>query len=225
MRGGNIMMVGFFSFLVKYLPVLLEGTIMTLQLTVLSITFGTIIGLFVALAKISKSKFLSIPASLYTWVIRGVPLLVQLFFLYFGLPQVGIELSPFSAAVIGLSVCSGAYIAEIIRAGIQSIDKGQLEAAYSLGMSYAQAMRRIIIPQAYRRLIPPMGNEFISMLKNSSLVTTIAMVELMRTATHISSSTFRPLESFTAAGLLYLVLTTIFVLIFGRLERRLTVYE
>ncbi|HHV71578.1 MAG TPA: amino acid ABC transporter permease [Clostridia bacterium] len=219
------MMVGFFSFLVKYLPVLLEGTIMTLQLTVLSITFGTIIGLFVALAKISKSKFLSIPASLYTWVIRGVPLLVQLFFLYFGLPQVGIELSPFSAAVIGLSVCSGAYIAEIIRAGIQSIDKGQLEAAYSLGMSYAQAMRRIIIPQAYRRLIPPMGNEFISMLKNSSLVTTIAMVELMRTATHISSSTFRPLESFVAAGLLYLVLTTIFVLIFGRLERRLTVYE
>jgi polar amino acid transport system permease protein len=92
-------------------------------------------------------------------------------------------------------------------------------------MSYAQAMRRIIIPQAYRRLIPPMGNEFISMLKNSSLVTTIAMVELMRTATHISSSTFRPLESFAAAGLLYLVLTTIFVLIFGRLERRLTVYE
>lgn len=217
--------MGFGDFVLKYLPIFLKSTLTTLQLTIVSIIFGTIIGLVVALAKISKIKILSYGAEIYTWVLRGVPLLLQLFFLYYGLPQIGIKLSPFPVAIIGLSVCSGAYMAEIIRAGIQSIDKGQMEAACSLGMSYSQSMRRIIIPQTYRRLIPPMGNEFISMLKNSSLVSTIAMVELMRTSTHISSATFKSLEAFTVAGIIYLVLTTIFILVFGCLERKLTVYE
>lgn len=198
---------------------------MTVELTAMAIVFGTGIGLFVALAKISSLKPLAYVGGLYTWVIRGIPLLLQLFFLYYGLPSIGIVLEPFTAAVIGLSVCGGAYIAEIIRAGILSIDKGQMEAALSMGMSYSQAMKRVILPQTYRRLLPPMANEFILLLKDTALVSTIAMVELMRSANHLSSSTFRPLEIYIVAGLLYLILTTFFTVVFDRLERRLAVSE
>mgnify|MGYP000601525525 CR=1 FL=1 len=167
---------------------------MTIELTFIAIIFGLIIGLVVALAKISGKHFLIKLAAFYTWIIRGTPLLLQLYFIYYGLPQIGINFTPFAAASIGLSICAGAYIAEIIRAGIQSIDKGQMEAARSLGMTYLQAMRRIIIPQAYRRMIPPLGNEFIALLKDSSLVSTIAMVDLMRTANQMYATTFRPLK-------------------------------
>ncbi len=213
------------EFLLQILPLLLKGAILTVELTLLAIFFGTIIGLFVALAKISRFKVLAITGGIYTWMIRGIPLLVQLYILYFGLPQVGIELSAHTAAVAGLSICGGAYIAEIIRAGIQSIDKGQMEAALSLGMSYAQAFRRVILPQAYRRLLPPMGNEFITLMKDSSLVSIITMTELLRQGKLLSNSTFRSMEIFLTVAAIYLFLTTIFICLIGRLEKRLAISD
>lgn len=207
-------------------PLLLKGALITIELTVLAIFFGTIIGLIVALAKLSRFKVLQILGGIYTWVIRGIPLLVQLYILYYGLAQAGIlQLDPFTAAVAGLSICGGAYIAEIIRAGIQSIDKGQMEAALSLGMSYSQAMRRIILPQAYRRLLPPMGNEFIALMKDTSLVSVITMVELMRTGVLLDTTYFRSLEIYLTVGFIYLVLTTFFVYIIGLLEKRLAISD
>lgn len=213
------------SFYVVYLPILAEGAVMTIKLTVLSTVFGTMLGLVAALAKISRNRMLASIASFYTWAIRGTPLLLQLYLVYYGLGQVGITLAAFPAAVIAMSICGGAYIAEILRAGIQSIDKGQMEAARSLGMTYLQAMRRVILPQAYRRLIPPMGNEIIALMKDSSLVSTIALVELMRTARQIDASTLRSLEAYIAAGMFYLAMTTLLTIVFDRAERKLAVYE
>lgn len=210
-----------FPFIIKSLPYMLKGALMTVELTVLAILFGTILGLIAALFKLSENKILFYIANLYTYVIRGTPLLLQLYFVYYGLPQFGITLAPFPAAVISMSICAGAYIAEIIRAGIESIDKGQMEAARSLGMTYLQAMKRIIIPQAYKRMLPPMGNEFIALLKSSSLVSTIAMVELLRTARQIEAATFKTIEIYFAAGCIYLIMTSLFTYIFNRLERRL----
>lgn len=161
----------------------------------------------------------------YTWVVRGIPLLVQLFILFYGLPQVGIQLSPKMTAIVGLSICGGAYIAEIIRAGIQSIDKGQMEAALTLGMSHAQAMKRVIIPQTYRRLLPPMGNEFIALMKDTSLVSIITMTELMRRGIILNSTYARSMEIYICVGLIYLFLTTIFIYIFNRLEKRLAISD
>lgn len=213
------------AFYTTYLPILARGAVMTVELTILATFFGTIIGLVVAFARISRSKLLSGLAYFYTWAIRGTPLLVQLYFIYYGLPQVGIRLDAFPAAVIGISICAGAYIAEIIRAGIQSIDKGQMEAARSLGMTYFQAMRYVILPQAYRRMLPPMGNEIIALTKDSSLASTLALVELMRTARQIDAATLRSMEAYIAAGAFYLAMTTGLTMLFDRIEKRLAVYE
>jgi polar amino acid transport system permease protein len=209
----------------KLIPVMGFASIMTIELTFLSIVFGTILGLIIALMKISAIRFFSVGASVYIFIIRGTPLLLQLFAIYYGGPSIGVNLPPFVAAVLGMSFNSAAYVAEIIRAGIQSIDKGQMEAARALGMTYGQAMRRVILPQAYRRLVPPMGNEFIALLKDSSLVSSIAMVDLMRTAQQMYANSFKPIEVFTLAGIYYLLMTTVFTLIFGQMERRYSVYE
>ncbi|WP_031515082.1 amino acid ABC transporter permease [Desulfofalx alkaliphila] len=208
------------EFYLKILPVLFKGAIITIELSVAAIFFGTLIGLFIALMKISRFKILVIIGGVYTWIIRGIPLLVQLYILYYGLAHIGIQLSPQTAAIMGLSICGGAYIAEIIRAGIQSIDKGQMEAALSLGMSYPQAMRRIIIPQTYRRLIPPMGNEFILLMKDTALVSVITMVELTRTGVLLNTTYFRSMEIYLAVAAIYLALTTVFIYLLGRLEKR-----
>jgi len=214
-----------FTVVLARLPLFLQAALMTVQLTFFAIIFGSMIGLVVALAKIVKFPLLNFVAGIYTWIFRGIPLLVQLYVIYYGLPSIGIEFSPYQAAIISLSICGGAYIAEIIRAGIQSIDKGQMEAAYSLGMSWVQAMFKIIIPQAYRRLIPPMGNEFITLLKDTSLVSVISMVELLRTAATQASSSFKPFEMYITAGIIYLLLTTFFTVAFGRLESKLAMSE
>lgn len=214
-----------FEYMKSLVPILGLGAVTTVELTVLSVILGTMLGLLLALMKISSNQLISKIAGFYIYVMRGTPLLLQLFAIYYGGPSLGINLPPFVAAVIGMSANSAAYVAEIIRAGIQSIDKGQMEAAKALGMTYGQAMRRVIFPQAYRRLIPPMGNEFIALLKDSSLVSTIAMVELMRVAQQMYANSFRPIEVFTVAGMYYLLLTSVFTLIFGRLERRLSLYE
>lgn len=214
-----------FAYMKSLIPILGVGAVTTVELTILSVIFGTFIGLLLALMKISSNMIFSRAAGFYIYVMRGTPLLLQLFAIYYGGPSIGINLPPFVAAVLGMSANSAAYVAEIIRAGIQSIDRGQMEAARALGMTYGQAMRRIILPQAYRRLIPPMGNEFIALLKDSSLVSTIAMVELMRVAQQMYANSFKPIEVFTMAGIYYLILTSVFTIIFGKMERRFSVYE
>lgn len=211
--------------MLKTLPILLKGSIMTIELTVITVILGSILGIIFALFKLSKNKIIYSLASFYIWIFRGTPLLLQLFFFYYGLPMLGIELNPMSAAVIGLGLNCGAYMAEIIRGGIISIDKGQFEATKALGFSYIQSMRRVILPQAYRRLIPPVGNMFIGTLKDTSLVSSIAMVELMRSAQQMYATTFKPIEIFTSAACIYLIMTTIFTGVFSILEKKLSAYE
>ncbi len=213
------------SIIIRTLPILLKGCVTTIELTVITLIIGTVLGVTLALMRIARNRALSLLSSFYTWIFRGTPMLLQLFFFYYGLPFAGIKLTPFQAAVLGLGLNCGAYMAEIIRGGIQSIDKGQFEAAKALGFSYTETMRRIILPQTFKVIIPPVGNEFITMLKDTSLVSTIAMVELMRSAQQMYATTFRPIEIFMTAAVLYLVMTTVFTTIFSMYEKKLSVYD
>lgn len=197
---------------------------MSLLLTVIGISFGTAIGIIMALMKISKNRLLSGIASFYTWVLRGTPMMVQLYFLYFGLPSAGINLKPLMAAGIGLSLNIGAYMAEIIRGGIQAVDKGQFEAAHALGMSFGQTMKRIIIPQTVRIIMPSVGNEFITLLKDTSLVAAITMTEILKVTYEVSSATFKAIPAFAVAATLYLAMTTILTYVFNNLEKKMSVY-
>ncbi|QGU95608.1 ABC transporter permease subunit [Clostridium bovifaecis] len=206
------------------LPILLKGSIMTIELTVISVVLGSILGIVVATLKLSKNRGIVAIVSFYTWLFRGTPMLLQLFFFYYGLPFMGVELSPMGAAILGLSLNSGAYMAEIIRGGILSIDKGQFEACKALGFTHIQTLKRVILPQTFRVIIPSLGNEFITMLKDTSLVSGIAMEELMRHAQLQISSTARPVEAFFIAGCLYLLMTTVFTTIFSLTEKKLSVY-
>jgi polar amino acid transport system permease protein len=212
------------NFILNSLPYLLEGSIMTIQLTVVTLVLGTLLGIIMALLKLTKNVFLRSFSTLYTWIFRGTPMMLQLFFFYYALPLMGVTLSPFIAAVIGLSLNCGAYMAEIIRGGIISVDKGQFEASKALGFTYFQTMSKIILPQTLRNIIPSVGNEFITMLKDTSLVSTIAMAELMRSAVQISSTTFKYTEMLIAAAFLYLLMTTIFTSVFSFVEKKLSVY-
>lgn len=210
------------SVIIQTLPYLLKATVTTVKLAVISIFFGVIIGLIVALMKISHIKILNLIGSFYTWVFRGIPLLVQLFLIYFGLSAaLGIDLKSFTAAVIGISICGGAYIAEIIRSGILSIDSGQMEAALSLGMTRQMAMRKIIIPQTYRRLIPPLGNEFINLIKDTALASTITVTDLLRTAQVYSGALYKPFEMYVTAAVIYLILITGITTALGYCEKKL----
>lgn len=213
------------GYVLQKAPLLLKGSVITIELTVLAIVFGTIIGLLIALCKVSGITVLNCFGKFYTWLFRGIPLLVQLIFIYYALPDLGLEFDPLEAAVIGLSMCGGAYIAEIIRAAILSIDKGQMEAALSLGMTYLEAMRRVIIPQTYRRLVPPLGNEFITLMKDTALVSAISMTELLRQGQLISAVDFRSLEIYAAVAVVYLLMTTVFTLVFSKVENMLALKE
>lgn len=212
------------SLLKQIFPILIQSAGMTVFLTIISVVLGTLIGVVIALLKMSKNKFIYGIVSGYTWIIRGTPMILQLFFLYYGLPYLGITLEPVSAAIIGLSLNSGAYMGEIIRGGILSVDKGQFEACKALGFTYGQTMKKVILPQTYKVLIPPVGNEFITILKDTSLVSTIAMEELMRTAQQIYSANFRPIEPFFIAACIYLALTTVFTGMFSVWEKKLANY-
>ncbi|MDO7789012.1 amino acid ABC transporter permease [Desulforamulus aquiferis] len=205
------------------IPVLLVGLKITVQLTVIAVLFGSIIGLFVALAKLSNYKLLRYPAIIYIEFFRGSPLLVQLFLFYFGLPQLlGHPVDRFMAAAFVLSLNCGAYIAEIFRAGIQSIERGQMEAARSLGMTHAQAMRHVILPQAFKRVIPPLGNEFIIMLKDTSLVSVIGLADMARSGQLIIANTYRALEIWLLVAIIYIIMTVMISEFFvNRMERRL----
>lgn len=208
------------------LPVLLSGAWMTVKLTTLAVGMGFIIGTFAGLGRIAHSPLWRGVASVYVDFIRGTPLLVQIFLVYMGLPQIiGRPIDPYLAGVAALSINSGAYVAEIVRAGIQSVDRGQMEAARSLGLSYGSAMRFIILPQAFKRIIPPLGNEFIAMLKDSSLVSAISLEELLRKGQLIIGRTLRPFEILITVALIYLVMTLAISRLVAWSERRLKVQQ
>lgn len=206
--------------LIASYPLFLKATWLTLQLTAVALVLGCLVGLVIAFLRISSSKPLNYFAHAYITVIRGTPLIVQIAILYFGVSNL-ITLSNFWAGAIALAIHNGAYIAEIFRGAIQSIDRGQMEASRSLGMSYPLAMRRIVLPQAFRRAIPSLGNQFIIGLKDSSLVAYVGMQDLWGTALSEAASNYRQLDTYMVVGLYYLILIMIFTYFVNRLEGRL----
>lgn len=199
-----------------------KAAAVTLELTAVSLFIATFIGLFFAFLKVSKTRVLNMIADGYIGLIRGLPLIVQLMFLYFGISSL-ITLPRFWAGSLALAIHAGAYVAEIFRGAIQSIDRGQVEAARSLGMKESLAMRRVILPQAALRAIPPLGNQFIIGLKDSSLVAYLGVLELYGFALLVQAENFEPFQTYFVAGLYYLVMVIIFTLIVKKLERRLAV--
>lgn len=205
------------------MPTLLSGAKLTVQLTSIAVFFGIIIGTFAGIARLSKGP-LRFLAAAYIDVIRGTPLLVQAFIIFYGIPGlIHRPIPAYLAAVLSLSINSGAYVGEIVRSGIQSVDKGQAEAALSLGMSNYQTMRHIILPQAFRRIVPPLGNEFIALLKDSSLVSVIALEELVRKGQIIIGRTFRPFEVWLAVAMIYFVMTFTVSRLVNYVEKRMNV--
>lgn len=212
--------------LMKSMPGFMGAAGYTLALTVVAILFGVFIGLFLALSRISKNKILNKISFFYIWIFRGTPLMLQIFFIYYALPLISpsMKLDRFPAGFVALGLNSGAYLAEIIRAAIQSIDKGQMEAAKALGMSYGQAMRIIIVPQSYRRLIPPVGNEVIALLKDTSLVSVVSLTELLKYSTDLANSSANAIY-YIPCALFYLFFTTLLTMLFSKLEKHYSVYE
>jgi len=211
-----------------------DGILVTMVVTVASYFLIVIVGLLGGLGRISKNKLVFGIASLYVEVVRGIPLLVQLIGWYFASPviiqKLGLWLNlqplveyranPIITAIVAITVCYGAYMSEIVRSGIQSVPKGQMEAARSLGMSYFQAMRHVVLPQAFRVILPPMGNEFISLLKDSSLVSVVAVADLTRRGREFMSAHFNPIETWLMVALLYLVMTIVAARVVSYIERR-----
>ncbi|HSO59266.1 MAG TPA: amino acid ABC transporter permease [Paenisporosarcina sp.] len=211
-----------FEVFMRTYPGFLEATLMTLKITAVALVLGSIFGLAFALMKISRSKILQGIANLYITIIRGTPLIVQIMFLYFGITQL-IVLSGFWAGAIALGIHNGAYIAEIFRGAIQGIDRGQREASSSLGMTRGQSMRRIIFPQALKRSIPPLGNQFIITLKDSSLVYIISVPELFAMANREAAQSYQSLETYLVVGVYYLILVMIFTYLLKLYENKLNV--
>ncbi|MBQ2667479.1 MAG: amino acid ABC transporter permease [Clostridia bacterium] len=213
--------------IIGWMPALIQSTGVTLALSVLSVGAALVFAVFLALGKISRNAVLSKLCGAYIFFFRGTPLLMQLFFIYYTLPQLIPALniqSRFFAAWLAFTLNVAAYLAEIIRAAIQSIDKGQMEAARALGLTRRQAMRLVIIPQAYRRMIPPICNEFVMVLKDTSLVSIIALTDLTYQTKIIASNKASALV-YIPAMLIYLVITGVFTFIFNRLEKKLSIYE
>jgi len=216
--------VTFWELFIETMPGYKDAVIATVNITVLGLIIGMLIGLFFAFLKVNKLKVLNIIADIYITIIRGTPLVVQIFILYFGLVHF-VDLGRFLSGGIALGVHNGAYIAEIFRGSIQSIDRGQAEASRSLGMSYPLTMRRIVLPQALRRAIPPLGNQFIIALKDSSLVAFIGFQDLFNRAQRIQSATGLAMESYIIVGIYYLLLVLVLSFIVNRIERRLSKSE
>lgn len=206
----------FFQYLTNGL--MMEGAWATIWLSVVSMILGLGLGVLAALFKMYGNKLLQAIANFYIWLFRGTPILIQLVIIYTGLPQLGIRLNVVESAILGLALNEGAYLAEIIRAGIMSVDKGQNDAGRSLGMTWWERMRIVILPQAVRTIIPPLGNQFNGMLKTTSLVSVISMEELMRNAQMLAQVEFRILEVYLVAALWYLLLVSIWSAIQVRIE-------
>lgn len=208
----------------SFMPLLKEALLSTIPLTLISFTIGMILATLTALARISNNRILQWIARVYVSIIRGTPLLVQLFIIFYGLPTLEINIDPYPAAVIGFSLNVGAYASEIIRASILSIPKGQWEAAYTIGMTYPQALKRVILPQATRVSIPPLSNTFISLVKDTSLASLILVTEMFRKAQEIAASNYEFLIVYFEAGLIYWAIC--FILSIGQdmLEKRTSRY-
>jgi polar amino acid transport system permease protein len=222
----------FWHYLLQPSSVFLNGLWLTLWISVIAQSLGTLFGLFVALARISKTRALQVPARVFVWAMRGTPLLVQVVFIYTGLAaanifrfedvDLGFVILPgnIQAGILALTLNEAAYMAEIIRAGINSVDVGQAEASKSLGMTYGLYMRRVILPQAARVVVPPLGNEFNGMLKNTSLLSIIGVPELLLATQMVTSATFRVFELYLVVACYYLTLTSLWGFVQQRLERR-----
>ena len=200
------------------------GMIFTIPLTLLSFALGLSLGLAAALIRLFAPAPLAAGIKFYVWIFRGTPLLVQLFLIFYGLPSVGIVLDAFTAALIGFTLNIGAYTSEILRAAIGSVARGQWEAAYSIGMSWSQAMRRTILPQASRVAVPPLSNTFISLVKDTSLAAAITVPELFQAAQRIVATTYEPLILYIEAALIYLALSSVLSSLQVRLEKRFARY-
>lgn len=202
-------------------PFLLKGARVTITLTLVSLSLGIAIGLLIGVARVAQSPLVRNAAVVYIEVVRGTPLLMQLIFIYYGLPSMGVNLDAYSAGILGLSMNSAAYVGEIFRAGIQSIGKGQVEAARASGLTYTQSMRYVVLPQALRVVLPPLTNEFVAMLKDTSLVSTLAVAELLRVGREMQawkSNTFSP---FAGVALIYLAMTIPMTKLARQFEKRL----
>ncbi|MFE8701369.1 amino acid ABC transporter permease [Cytobacillus sp. FJAT-54145] len=211
-----------FDLIMDYSPYFIRGTLITIGLSIAGILIGTILGLLIGLGKMMRRKVLAFPFVAYIAFFRGTPFFVQIYIIHFGVvPAFLGTTNGIAAAIIALSLNAAAYIAEIFRAGIQSIDKGQMEAARSLGMNHVQAMRYVILPQAFKRMIPPLGNEFIVLLKESSLVSLIAVPEIMYWGRAFQGQYYKVWEPYLTAALIYFVLTLSLSFLLDRLEKRL----
>lgn len=212
-----------FELLQENYLVLLAAMGKTLELTFLSLVFASVLGLIFGLFNVSKSRLLHIVANLYISIIRGVPLIVLGFFTYFGVPlATGIKLDGLVAGVIALSLNAGAYMAEIVRGGIQSVDKGQMEAARSLGLSYGKSMRKVVLPQAIRTMIPSIINQFIITLKDTSILSVIGLPELVKQGQIIISRTFESFNTWAIVAVMYLIVITVLSIVAKKVERRIS---
>ncbi|KAF1042116.1 MAG: Arginine transport system permease protein ArtQ [Herbaspirillum frisingense] len=199
---------------------LASGTAVTVEITAAALVLGCVLGLLVGLGRLSPQRRIIYGiCTFYLTLVRGTPLLVQLFIWFFGLPHLGILLPAYVCGILGLGIYSGAYVSEIVRGSIQSIERGQMEAARSLGLPYKMAMRRVVLPQAFVRMIPPLGNEFIALIKNSALVSLLTIADLMHEGEKIISVSYRSLETYLVIAVIYLVLTSIATLVLRRIEK------
>ncbi|WP_286934308.1 MULTISPECIES: amino acid ABC transporter permease [Aminobacterium] len=209
-----------FTAITPYWHMFLTGASITVKASMLAVIFGAIIGVFVGALRVVPFTPLKSLAAAYIYVIRGTPLLIQLFLIYFGLPSLGINLPAFAAGIIGLSINSAGYVGEIVRGGIEAVPKGQWEAAKVLGLSYLGTMRHIILPQAIRNMLPAFGNEFVTLIKESSLLSTLAIADLTMVGQQVRSVTYASFETFIMVGLIYLFLTSFTSLGLQFLEKR-----
>ncbi|MCF7676767.1 amino acid ABC transporter permease [Aeromonas hydrophila] len=209
----------------SFWPLLSAGLIFTVPLTLITFVLGIVLGLSVALARLYGPAPLVMLVRFYVWLIRGTPLLVQLFLIFYGLPSAGIVLDAFTAAVIGFTLNIGAYSSEIIRATLAAIPKGQWEAAYSIGMNWPQVMRRVILPQAARIAVPPLSNTFISLVKDTSLAAAVTVPELFQAAQRLASVTYEPLILYVETALIYLLFSSVLSTLQDKLEQRLAYKE
>lgn len=212
------------SIVLETIPMLMRGLKLTVVITVGGLFFGFLLGTAAGLMKISRNALPRLFASAYIESIRGTPMLVQAMFLYYGVPlAIGVRITPITAGIIIIAINSGAYIAEIVRGAVQSINPGQMEAGRSIGLTHSQAMLYVIWPQALKRMIPPLGNQFIISLKDTSLLMVIGVGELMRTGQEITAANFRAFEVYMAVGLVYLAMTMTIAKLMAMVEKRLNV--
>jgi polar amino acid transport system permease protein len=209
-----------FSLVTPRLGFFWTGTLVTIETSALSLLFGSILGVFIGVMRVAPVRPLRSLAACYIYVIRGTPTLTQLFFIYFGLPALGINLTAMASGIIGLSLNSAGYIGEIVRGGIEGVPVGQWEAARVLGLSYPGAMRFIVLPQALRAMLPAIGNEFVTLIKESSLLSTLAIAELTMVGQQVRSVTYASFETFIIVGAIYLLLTTMTGMALRQLEKR-----